>query len=239
MLNLNGRHYLIIGGGGVLGQAIIAALIEAGCRITFTWANDKKRAMLLALKYNAEPEELNLAKDYQLKYYFENLEYRFDGIVIAAGINKPGALADTDDFDIYRVIDTNLTGVVKAVKYGLPAIKDNGSMVIIGSSSAITGGPTSVHYAASKAGLEGLVRGAARWGAERGIRCNLIHPGYVASPLAANKAATGMISRVLLKRQAEAEEIAGSVLFLLSSLSAYITGQVINVDGGILPGGAF
>ena len=134
-------------------------------------------------------------------------------------------------------LDTNLTGPFNVIRAAFEALAESGDgrVVVISSASAETGLPGQVAYTAAKAGLVGMARTlAAEWG-QRGIRCNVVMPGVIATPKVKalpEPVKDGMAAALPLGRIGEPAEIAGTVAFLLSPAAAYITGNVIRVDGG-------
>jgi NAD(P)-dependent dehydrogenase (short-subunit alcohol dehydrogenase family) len=250
MIDLSGRNYLVIGGSGFLGRAIALAIGHAGGRVAITFDQNldggKATVRMLGGKALPGPYRLDVVDQDSLEAFIDDLKrdgVRFDGLVYGAGVNSPGSLEQVKPEVARWVIKTNTLGAWNVAQQITPFVDPEGSIVFIGSSCAYTGGRKSVHYAASKSFLSGLVTGLAwqlgdshkfdGWS----IRVNVIHPGYVESPMAdkAGSTTNEAVERSVLKRLARAEEIAGPVLWLLSDLSSYVTGQEIRVDGGLLP----
>lgn len=165
--------------------------------------------------------------------------WRVDHLVGAAGIQVRTRALDVSESDWQRLLDINLTGFYRLVR-GLAADlveRGGGSILAVGSMSADRATPGIVPYGATKAALTQLIRGLAVELGPSGVRCNALAPGYVATPMTRDLLErpdqwSRVMSRIPLGRIAQPEDMAGAALFLLSSDAAYITGQVLGVDGG-------
>jgi len=164
---------------------------------------------------------------------------RLDNLVYCAGFTSPKSFLELEADEWRRVADINLTGAFIAAHAAIPAMKarGSGSIALVGSAAVFTGGGGRADYVSAKAGLEGLNRAITKEFAPFGIRCNLVHPSLIATdlltqrhpdPAAREKLAAG----VPLRRLGQPEDVAHMVLFLLSDLASYVTGQSILVDGG-------
>lgn len=222
-------NVLVIGGTGTLGSAIVKAYIFAGAEVWFTY-------------------KTNLTKAYELKRAGATGYFRYDSVedvmhpdftihhyIDASGANRPKSFNEVTDDDLRFVFENNIIGPFRAAKQALNYMGNNGSMTFLSSSSVDTGGPRSVHYAASKAGIEAMVRGLARFASGRCIRVNAVSPGYIASEMATGAMAPAVaqqISGILLMRLGKPSEVADTVVWLGGA--SYVNGQVIKVNGGMI-----
>ncbi|EEI70664.1 3-oxoacyl-ACP reductase family protein [Lentilactobacillus hilgardii] len=161
---------------------------------------------------------------------------RLDVLVNNAGITKDKLLSRLSLEDFKAVIDTNLVGAFNMTKFAMKVMQKarTGAIVNISSISGLHGNLGQANYSASKAGLVGLTKTAAREGALRNIRCNAVAPGMIRTDMTekmSERRQKEFADQIPLKRFGEAKEIADTVAFLIAN--QYITGQVVTVDGGL------
>jgi 3-oxoacyl-[acyl-carrier protein] reductase len=159
-------------------------------------------------------------------------------LVSNAGVTKDTLLLRMSEDDFTRVIDANLTAAFRVCKRATQGMlrARRGRIILVGSVVGLMGQAGQVNYAASKAGLVGLARSLARELASRSITVNVVAPGPVATDMTAalgDDKLRALSEMVPLQRVAEADEVAGAIVFLASADAAYITGAVIPVDGGL------
>ncbi len=162
----------------------------------------------------------------------------FDVLVNNAGITKDGLSFRMKLEDWQKVLDVNLTAVFVASQIVSNDMihKKSGSIINMSSIVGIHGGAGQVNYSASKAGLIGYTKSLAKEVGMRGVRVNAVAPGYIETDMtkAVNeKAREAWLEQIPLKRPGQTSDVANAVLFLASDMSAYITGQVLGVDGGL------
>lgn len=197
--------------------------------------NDSKH---VAIKCDvSNPERVQVALDQT-----RNLLGRpLGALVNAAGISKDALLVSQSYEDIHTTVAINLLGALYLTKHAVRIMlrdQEEGSIVHIGSVAADKGGPGQVAYSASKAGLAGLVKSAAREYGRKGIRINLLVAGFTETPMTATLSSERIQQirdATALGRFAKPSDIAAGVLFLTSPAARHITGAALNVDGGFAP----
>ncbi|WP_072744252.1 3-oxoacyl-[acyl-carrier-protein] reductase [Sporanaerobacter acetigenes] len=246
-LNLKGKTALITGGSRGIGRAIAIELSKQGANVVITYINnevnakeviaevEKSNVRGLAIKADVSNE-----KDINDMIEIVNNEFgSVDILVNNAGITKDNLLLRMKLEEWDDVISTNLRGAylcTKAVARGMLK-KKSGKIVNIASVVGISGNAGQGNYSASKAGIIGFTKSIAKELGSRGINVNAVAPGFVETDMTNilnDKIKDEMINGIPLKRAGKPEDIANVVAFLCSEKSDYITGQVINVDGGML-----
>ena len=244
---LDGRIALVTGGSRGIGRAICLALARAGAQVVLTYRCREAEAAAVVDDIGgaggrASAMSLEVTDRAQVRQVVLEVEKRCGGIDIVvnnAGINRPSDFDAVTDTDWDEVLAVNLKGPFIVCQEVLPVLRrrGGGSIINIGSVSGQYGGPRTVHYAVSKAGLISLTQVVARFGAKDGVRCNTVAAGLIETPMARHGLQAGSVAAaaegILLQRLGTAEEVAAAVVFLAGDASGYITAQTLNVNGGL------
>ena len=240
---LKGKTAVVTGGSRGIGKAICLKFAENGADIAFLYAGNTVKAEdtlkeLEALGVKAKAYQCNVADADAVAAVVKEIVKDFGGIQILvnnAGITKDKLVPMMKAADFDAVIDTNLKGVFYMIKgvYPLFLKQKGGKIINISSVSGLTGNPGQANYSASKAGVVGLTKSVAKELASRGVCCNAIAPGFIATEMTEALENDALKEAIPMKRFGEAEEVAKLVLFLASEQSDYITGEVIRIDGGL------
>jgi len=248
MANLQERIALVTGASQGIGRACALALARAGATVALAARNESKLAEAAAEIEAAGGKAAVFALDVAsadsiargAKTVLETLG-KVEILVNNAGITRDGLVLRMKRPDWDDVLQTNLTGAFLLTQALLGAMLRNrwGRIINITSVVGRTGQAGQVNYAASKAGLIGMTRSLAREVASRGITVNAVAPGYIETPMTAvldDKQRAAMMAQIPLGRPGTDLEIAQSVAFLASDAAAYITGHVLDVNGGMFMG---
>ena len=248
MSRLEGKTALITGASQGIGRACAISLAKAGARVALAARNEDKlseaAAEIKAAGGTAEVFAIDLASEDSIKAGAKAALARLgtiDILVNNAGITKDTLLLRMKRSDWDDVIATNLTGTFLLTQALLsPMLKARwGRIVNISSVVGETGQAGQANYAASKAGLIGFTKSLARELASRGITANVIAPGYIETAMTAvldEKQRAAMMAQIPLGRPGSDQDIANAVCFLASEDAAYITGHVLDVNGGMYMG---
>ena len=249
MENLEGRVALVTGASQGIGRACALELARAGATMALAARNETKlgelAAEIAAAGGQAAAFALDVAREDEIKNGAKTVLDRFgkvDILINNAGITRDDLMMRMKRADWDDVLATNLTGSFLLTQALLRQMIKNrwGRIVNITSVVGRTGQEGQVNYAASKAGLIGFTRSLAREVASRGITVNAVAPGYIQTPMTAvldQKLREKMIAQIPLGRPGTEAEIAHAVAFLASDNAAYITGHVLDVNGGMYMGG--
>ncbi len=244
---LEGKNVIITGASRGIGRGIAQVFADYGANVAFTYSSSEAPALelekeLIGKGVTAKAYKSNAASYDQSEQLIENVLEDFGGIDVLinnAGITKDNLLMRMGEEDFDSVIEINLKSVfnmTKAVQRTMLKQR-KGSIINMSSVVGVKGNAGQTNYAASKAGMIGFTKSVALELGSRNIRCNAIAPGFIETEMTAKldeKTVQGWREGIPLKRGGTPEDIANACLFLASDLSAYVTGQVLNVDGGML-----
>lgn len=238
-LDLSGHSALVTGGGKGIGAAISRELSEMGARVVINYRADRETAEKTADSLsNATAFGADVGDPEQVAKLVSETG-PFDVVVNNAGMLRDRLLLrmSTDDWD--QVLRTDLSAAFYVTKAAVPYMLKGrwGRIVNISSIVGLGGNPGQANYAAAKAGLVGLTKSVAKELGSRNITCNVVAPGYVHTELTSASITEEMLAELVkmtpLRRQGKTEEIAAAVAFLCSPAAAFITGEVLVVDGGL------
>jgi 3-oxoacyl-[acyl-carrier protein] reductase len=244
---LENKNIIITGGSRGIGRGIALVLAKHGANIAFTYSSSVDSAISLteeisALNVKCKGYQSNAANFKDSQKLVDQILLDFDNIDVLinnAGITKDNLLMRMTEEDFDKVIDVNLKSVFNMVKAVQRTFLKNraGSIINISSIVGVKGNAGQANYAASKAGIIGFSKSIALELGSRNIRSNVIAPGFIQTEMTEKlnqDVVNQWISGIPLKRGGTTEDVANLCLFLSSDLSSFITGQVINVDGGML-----
>jgi 3-oxoacyl-[acyl-carrier protein] reductase len=243
---LSGKTALVTGAGRGIGKAIALKLASLGATVVVNYSGSKEKAEetvaeIVAAGGSAEAMQCDvsdfkaceeLAKAVVAKYG------RLDILVNNAGVTRDGLLMGMSEEDYDKVLDTNLKGAFNMTRHFSRVFlkQRSGRIINISSVSGVMGNAGQANYSASKAGLIGLTKSVARELAGRGVCVNAVAPGFIETDMTnalKEDAKTKLIENIPLGRIGKPDDIAEAVAFLAGDASAYITGQVLCVDGGM------
>jgi 3-oxoacyl-[acyl-carrier protein] reductase len=248
MTGLNERIALVTGASQGIGRACALELARAGVTVVLVARNEGKLteavAEIEAAGGKAAAFALDVASEESIKSCAKSVLERFGKVEILvnnAGITRDGLMLRMKRADWDDVLATNLTGAFLLTQALLSAMLKNrwGRIINITSVVGRTGQAGQVNYAASKAGIIGMTRSMAREVASRGITVNAVAPGYIETPMTAvldEKQRAAMMATIPLGRPGTDHDIAQAVAFLASEGAGYITGHVLDVNGGMFMG---
>jgi NAD(P)-dependent dehydrogenase (short-subunit alcohol dehydrogenase family) len=243
---LQGKVALVTGGSRGLGAATARALADSGADVAITYISsaDKAAEVVKELEgrgVQATAFQMDQADTAQAPQLIDDVVARFgnlDILVNNAALGESGRTIDDPDADVAaldRMHATNYTGVIAIIRAAAKAMRDNGRIVNIGSGiGSRVGLPGFADYAATKAGLLGYTKGAARDLAPRGITVNMVQAGLMQTDMAppSPEALKAMVSNLSIQRLSDPAETAAAITFLASPAASYITGAVLDSNGG-------
>ncbi|MFK2820276.1 3-oxoacyl-[acyl-carrier-protein] reductase [Flavobacteriaceae sp. LMIT009] len=244
---LEGKTAIVTGGSRGIGKGIVKVFAEQGANVAFTYSSSAQAAKeiekeLSGLGVKVKGYQSNAADFEQAQELANEVMQEFgsiDVLVNNAGITKDNLLMRISEEDFDKVIEVNLKSVfnmTKAVQRTMLKQR-KGSIINMSSVVGVKGNAGQTNYAASKAGIIGFSKSVALELGSRNIRSNVIAPGFIETEMTAKldeETVKGWRAAIPLKRGGSPDDIANACVFLASDMSAYITGQTINVDGGML-----
>ncbi|MGL4876395.1 MAG: 3-oxoacyl-[acyl-carrier-protein] reductase [Clostridium sp.] len=241
------KNAIVTGGARGIGKAVALKIASLGVNVLINYrsndieANEVKKE-IEALGVKAEIFKCDISELEKVNEMINFAKEKFDSIDILvnnAGITKDTLLLRMKEEDFDTVIDVNLKGVFNCLKAITPTMvkQRKGSIINLSSVVGIVGNAGQINYAASKAGVIGMTKSLAKELGARGIRVNAVAPGFIETDMTeslGDKYKDEIKKGIPLKKLGSAKDVANLVSFLASEESAYITGQVINVDGGMV-----
>ncbi|MGI6280298.1 MAG: 3-oxoacyl-ACP reductase family protein [Acutalibacteraceae bacterium] len=239
---LKGKTAIVTGASRGIGEAIAYKLAGQGADIAAIYAGSalpcekvaekcRQEYGVLAQAYRCDVSDFNAVKETvtKIKEDFGTVHI----LINNAGITKDGLLAIMKEEDFDRVLDTNLKGAFNMIRHcsGLFIRNREGCIINITSVAGLMGNAGQCNYAASKAGLVGLTKSVAKELASKGIRCNAVAPGFIATDMTGNQTDNPLLKMIPLGKMGETEDVAEAVAYLATA--KYVTGEVLRVDGGI------
>ncbi|MFP9116007.1 3-oxoacyl-[acyl-carrier-protein] reductase [Flavobacterium sp. RHBU_3] len=244
---LEGKTAIITGASRGIGRGIALSFAQQGANVAFTYSASVEAAQALeaelaAYGIKAKGYQSDAADFNQAQQLVDDVVAEFgtvDILINNAGITKDNLLMRISEADFDKVIEVNLKSVFNMTKaVQRPMLKQRkGSIINMSSVVGVQGNAGQSNYAASKAGMLGFTKSIALELGSRNIRCNAIAPGFIQTEMTAKldeNIVKGWADAIPLKRGGTPEDVANACIFLASDMSAYITGQTLNVDGGMI-----
>lgn len=245
-MNLTGRTAVVTGGSRGIGRAVCLELAQNGANVVLCYAGNETAAQETAAACEAAGAKAlavrcDVSDAGQVKELMDaalRTFGRIDILVNNAGITRDGLLMTMKESDFDAVLDTNLKGAFLCMKAAARTMMKQryGRVVNVSSVVGLRGNAGQANYAASKAGLIGITKSAAKELASRGVTANAVAPGFIETDMTAalsDAARAALLAAIPAQRLGAAEEVARAVAFLAGEESGYITGQVLAIDGGM------
>ena len=235
--SLEGKTALVTGGSRGIGSAIAVELASAGATVVVGYRSGADEANAVATEIGGRAVQADVSDGEQARRLVEEAG-DLDILVNNAGITRDGLLLRMEDEDWQAVLDTNLGSVFHTCRAAARGMMKRraGAIVNVSSVVGLHGNPGQTNYAAAKAGIIGFTKSLARELGNRGVRANVVAPGYVSTRL--TEELPGELKELMLQntplgRFGAPEDVAGAVRFLCSDEASFITGEVLLVDGGL------
>lgn len=233
---------IVTGGSRGIGQTTVVALAEAGHDVVFSYASNKSAAAEVentarVFGVKCKGVQANAASPLEAQALIDNTleEFgRIDVLVNNAGITRDGLLVRMSDDDWEKVLDVNLSGVFYTTRAVAKIMmkQRSGHIVNVSSISGVYGNAGQANYSASKAGVIGFSKSVAKELGARNVNVNVVAPGFIVTDMTEGLPTEKVSEHIPLRRLGQPEDVAKTIVFLVTS-GSYITGQVIQVDGGL------
>ncbi len=244
---LENKVAIVTGGSRGIGEAIVLMLAQEGCHVGFSYQKSEQLASSLEEKIKkmgvqCKASRIDIKDFNSVKKWIEEVQENFgrlDILINNAGIIIDKALMLMSEGDWHQVVDTNLNGVFNATRACIVTFlkQKQGDIVNISSVSGVTGLPRQTNYSASKGGVNAFTKALAKEVGAYGIRVNAVAPGFVETDIISGlseQQREEILNTIPLGRIGRVEDVVNCVKFLLSEHAQYITGQIIQVDGGLV-----
>ena len=245
---LEGKNVVVTGTARGMGKQMIETFAENGANV-FAHARSETEEHKTLCKELAEKNNVQVIPLYfdlrdadavkEAVKIIRGTKFLIDGLVNNAGITRDGLLMRMSEADFDDVLNTNLKGAFHTIRFASRQMlkQRSGRIINLSSVVGVSGNAGQANYAASKAGVIGLTKAAAREMASRGITVNAIAPGFIETDMTdvlPEKVKEASVSQIPLGKFGKPEDVAGAAAFLASEAAGYITGQVLHVDGGMV-----
>ncbi|MCT4606378.1 MAG: 3-oxoacyl-[acyl-carrier-protein] reductase [Marinisporobacter sp.] len=245
-MNLTGKTAIVTGGSRGIGKAIALKLADLGANIVVNYTSNAEKAeevvkMIKDMGKDAIALKADVSNSEEVQNFIKEVEEKFETIDILvnnAGITKDTLLMKMKEEDWDRVIAINLKGTYNCTKAVTRKMmkQRSGKIVNVASVVGVTGNAGQANYAASKAGVIGFTKSIAKELGIRGINVNAVAPGFIETDMTevlSDKVKEEIMKNIPMKKLGKVEDVANAVAFLCSEEASYVTGQVLNIDGGM------